>query len=58
MIVYQCENCGKMIIWGCINEYNQHFCNEICYKKYCEKNGYKFNLEELYKIRTVFDNHT
>ena len=48
-----CENCKKIILWGSVNEYNQHFCDENCYEKYCKKNGYEAHPEELYKIKSV-----
>ncbi len=55
MLAYTCENCKKIIFWGCVNEYNQHFCDEKCYKKYCEENKYEPHLEKLYKIKTLFN---
>lgn len=54
MLAYQCENCKKIILWGCVNEYNQHFCDEKCYTKYCEKNKYEAHPEKLYKIKSIF----
>ena len=50
MLDYTCENCKKIILWGSVNEYNQHFCDEKCYEKYCKKNGYEAHPEKLYKI--------
>jgi len=55
MLAYTCENCKKIILWGMTNEYNQHFCNEKCYIKYCEKNNYETHIENLYKIKTIFN---
>ena len=48
-------NCKKIILWGSVNEYNQHFCDEKCYEKYCKKNGYEAHPEKLYKIRSIFN---
>ena len=58
MLAYNCENCNKIILWGCINEFEQHFCDEICYRKYCEKNGYIPNYNKLYHIKTFLNDHT
>lgn len=55
MLAYTCENCKKIILWGSVNEYNQHFCDEKCYEKYCEKNHYEAHLEKLYKIKSIFN---
>ena len=55
MLAYQCENCKKFILWGSVNEHNQHFCDEKCYEKYCERNGYTPDKTKLYKIKSVFN---
>ena len=55
MLAYTCENCKKIILWGSVNEYNQHFCNEKCYEKYCKKNHYEAHPEKLYKIKSIFN---
>ena len=47
MLAYKCRNCGRFSIWPLVNEFNECFCNEKCYKKFCEKNNYNTNLEEL-----------
>ena len=54
MLAYTCENCQQIKIWGCMNELNQFFCDEECYKKYCEKHNYEPHLEKLYKLKTIF----
>lgn len=51
MIAYKCKNCNRLIVWGCINKYNEHFCNEKCYKKYCASNNYEANTDELRFIK-------
>ena len=33
------------------DEFNEHFCSEECYKKYCEKNGYEAHPELLKFIK-------
>lgn len=58
MLAYNCENCNKIILWGCFNEYNQHFCNENCYLLYCEKHKYIPDVKNLTYIKSIFDNHT
>lgn len=55
MLVYQCKSCGKLLIGGVANEYNEHFCNEKCYKKYCETNNYEVHTEKLKTIKTALD---
>ena len=54
MLAYMCENCKKITLWGCVNEFEQHFCNEECYKKYCKKYNYEPHLDKLYRIKTIF----
>ena len=66
MLAYECKNCKQIHVWGCENEYNEHFCSEECYLKYCEKNGYtahpevwkfikKILLQKIKKIKKSFD---
>lgn len=55
MTAYLCENCKKILLCGVVNEYNQHFCDEKCYIKYCEKNHYEAHPEKLYKIKSIFN---
>lgn len=55
MLAYSCENCKQIILWGCINKYNQHFCNEKCYEEYCKKNNYQPHIEELQYIKGIFN---
>lgn len=54
MLAYTCKNCKKIILWGCFNEYNEHFCDKDCYKNYCEKNNYEAHEEKLSYIKGVF----
>lgn len=54
MLAYTCKNCKKIILWGCFNEYNEHFCGKECYKKYCEKNNYEAHEEKLSYIKGIF----
>lgn len=49
--VYVCKNCKQMTIWGCVNEYDEHFCSKECYEKYCEKNDYEPHIEKLSFIK-------
>ena len=55
MLTYCCENCKHFILWGRLNEFNQHFCNENCYMEYCEKNKYTPNIKKLKYIKGVFN---
>lgn len=50
MFAYNCKQCKKMIVGGYINEFNEHFCNETCYKLYCGIYGYEVHLEKLKKV--------
>lgn len=51
IIGYKCKHCGQFTIWGCRNEYDEHFCNEKCYLEYCEKHGYEPHIENLKFIK-------
>lgn len=51
MIGYRCKHCGQFTIWGCRNEYDEHFCCEECYLKYCEKHNYEPHTENLKFIK-------
>lgn len=54
MLVYNCKNCGKLVITALENEFNEHFCTYDCYKKYCTKNNYETHLENLKSVRNLF----
>lgn len=51
MMLHKCKHCEKFIIWGCINEYEEHFCNKNCYLEYCKKHSYEPHIEKLKFIR-------
>lgn len=51
MLAYTCKHCKKIILWGCINEYYEHFCNEKCYIEYCKKHNYEPHTENLKFIK-------
>ena len=55
MLAYECKHCGKIIIGGYENEYNEHFCSKTCYKLYCGIHGYDVCLDKLQKIKTALD---
>ena len=55
MLVYNCKHCGKMIIGGYVNEFDEHFCSENCYKIYCAIHGYEVHTEKLHRVRTALD---
>lgn len=55
MLAYTCKHCRKIILWGCINEYHEHFCSEKCYLDYCYSNGFVPHTEKLQRIKGAFD---
>lgn len=50
MLAYLCKNCDKFTIFGYINKYEERFCCVECYKKYCEKHNYKFDIKDIYEV--------
>ena len=50
MLAYDCKHCGRFTIGGYVNEYNEHFCDKICYQLYCGIHGYEVHLEKLKEI--------
>lgn len=50
MLVYMCRNCRQFTIKPLINEFEEAFCCEECYKKYCEKHNYVIQLDHLLRI--------
>lgn len=51
MLAYKCKKCGYMFVFGGYrNEFNEYFCSESCYSKYCEDNNYRKHYELLEKI--------
>ena len=52
MIAYMCKNCGKFTIAGYINEFNEHFCTETCYKTYCKNHKHEPNMKHIWKLNT------
>lgn len=53
MLAYTCENCGNFTLAGYTNEFNEHFCSEECYKKYCKKHTYEEHLEKLKPVENA-----
>ena len=47
MLFYKCKQCGQFTTHGLVNEFNEHFCRETCYKRYCESNSHEPHLERL-----------
>lgn len=47
MLAYMCKNCRQFTTLGYVNKFNEHFCSQECYKKYCEKNNYEYNPEDI-----------
>jgi hypothetical protein len=56
MLAYGCKQCGQVFIFGGYrNEFNEYFCSEDCYKKYCESRHYAEHLDRLEQIKTALD---
>lgn len=55
MLVYQCRQCGQLMIGGLVNEFNEHFCNEKCYEEYCEAHHYTVHMDRLEVVKTALD---
>ena len=53
MLAYKCKNYGRFSVWSLVNEFDEHFCNEECYKKYCEKHHYAIHLDRLKEVNYV-----
>ena len=54
MIAHACKNCGQITLVPLVNKFNEYFCCENCYKKYCERNNYEVHTEELKLIKNIF----
>ena len=50
MLAYMCRNCRQFTITPLTNEFEEAFCCEECYKKYCEKYNYAIQLDHLLRI--------
>lgn len=55
MLAYICENCKRFTVMGYENGYGERFCSVICYKKYCEKNGYEYKREDIKEIKNALN---
>lgn len=53
MLACKCKNCGRFSVWPLVNEFNEYFCNEKCYKKYCNKYQYTIHLDRLKEVNYV-----
>ena len=53
MLAYMCKNCGQFTIRPLVNEFNEHFCNEDCYKNFCERRHYTIHLDRLKEVNYV-----
>ena len=51
MLAYDCKQCGRIVVGGYVNEYDEHFCGKNCYKIYCGIHGYEVHLEKLNEIK-------
>ena len=56
MLAYMCKYCGQFTILGYENDYDEHFCSLECYKKYCNKNDYTYDPEDIRPIRNILNN--
>lgn len=55
MLAYMCKNCKQFTVLGMVNEYDEHFCDEECYKEYCERHGYGIHMDKLIQIDERWD---
>lgn len=47
LLADKCKYCGRLTVWGYINEFNERFCNKSHYQLYCAVNGYEVHNENL-----------
>lgn len=50
MLAHKCKQCRCITTKGYINEFDEHFCRESCYKKYCNIHNYEIHLERLKEV--------
>ena len=50
MIVHMCKKCGQFTLLGYKNAYGEYFCDQECYRKYCEINNYSYVPSSLTQI--------
>lgn len=55
MLAYTCKHCKRITVLGYVNEYNEHFCNETCYRLYCATHGYEADINKLRPINNIFN---
>ena len=50
MLAYMCKKCGQFTVLGYVNQYDEHFCDQECYQKYCEAHDYEYNPNDIWEI--------
>lgn len=50
MLAYMCKKCGQFTVLGYVNQYDEHFCDQDCYQKYCEAHDYEYNPNDIWEI--------
>jgi hypothetical protein len=50
MLAYPCKYCKRFTVLGYVNKYDEHFCTEACYQKYCNDHNYNYNPEDIWEI--------
>lgn len=54
MVAFECKQCKTIFVGGYVNEYEEHFCTEKCYKNYCNINNFPISMDKLTKIKLPF----
>lgn len=55
MLIYKCKNCGKLLIGGVANEFDERFCRAKCYEDYCKRNHYVADFDKLKVVKIVLN---
>lgn len=56
MLAYMCKYCGQFTVLGYVNNYDEHFCSQECYEKYCNKNGYTYDPNDIKIVKNALSN--
>jgi hypothetical protein len=51
LLAHMCKYCGQFTLLGYVNDYDEHFCSQECYEKYCNKNDYTYSPKDIRIIR-------
>ena len=53
MLAYMCRHCGQFTVLPLKNEFEEHFCSQECYEKYCESHQYAIHLDRLVPVKNA-----